>query len=311
MNATDTNGKGTPDADWRTISRGRDPERRGTSVPRPVRVGDVVVGGARPIVIAGPCAVETAEQTLEIARACAKAGADMLRGGAYKPRTSPYSFQGLGSEALEILAEARRVSGLPIVTEVMDVRLMPLVERYADVLQIGARNMQNYPLLVEAGRSGKAVLLKRGMHATLSEWLCAAEYVAQGGNTRIILCERGIRAIGNGEYDRNTLDLNVVPAAIERTWLPVIVDPSHGTGAASMVPGACLAAIACGAHGLIIEVMQEGAGPADALCDGDQGIHPSMLRRVVDAIPAVHAARASLDPATAGTATTTTTATRT
>jgi len=275
------------DSGWRTISRARDPELRGTSRARPIRVGSVLVGGARPIVIAGPCAVETAEQTITVAKACADAGADMLRGGAYKPRTSAYSFQGLGEEGLEILAEARRVSGLPIVTEVIDVRLLPVVARYADVLQIGSRNMQNYPLLVEAGRSGKPVLLKRGMSATLEEWLCAAEYVARGGNTDIILCERGIRGLGNGEYDRCTLDLNVVPPVIERTWLPIIVDPSHGTGVASMVPRASLAAIAYGAHGLIIEVMPEGAGPEDALCDGDQCIWPSALRRLVDAIPAV------------------------
>ncbi len=281
------------DSGWRTISRNRDPELRGTLRARPVRVGSVLVGGPRPVVIAGPCAVETAEQTISVAKACAEAGADMLRGGAYKPRTSAYSFQGLGEEGLEILAEARRVSGLPIVTEVIDVRLMPIVARYADVLQIGSRNMQNYPLLVEAGRSGKPVLLKRGMSATLEEWLCSAEYVARGGNTGIILCERGVRGLGNGEYDRCTLDLNVVPPVIERTWLPIIVDPSHGTGVASMVPRASLAAIAYGAHGLIIEVMPEGGRAEDALCDGDQCIWPSTLRRLVDAIPAV--AR-TLDP---------------
>jgi 3-deoxy-7-phosphoheptulonate synthase len=170
---------------------------------------------------------------------------------------------------------------------VIDIRLMPVVARYADVLQIGSRNMQNYPLLIEAGRSGKPVLVKRGMAATLEEWLCAAEYVAKGGNTDIILCERGIRGLGNGEYDRSTLDLNVVPAVIERTGLPVIVDPSHGTGVASMVPRASLAAIAYGAHGLIIEVMPEGARPEDPLCDGDQCIWPSALHRLVDSIPAV------------------------
>lgn len=275
------------DSGWRTISRGRDPELRGTSRVRPFRIGSVLVGGPRPIVIAGPCAVETAEQTITVAKACAEAGADLLRGGAYKPRTSAYSFQGLGEEGLRILSEARRVSGLPVVTEVIDVRLVPLVARYADVLQIGSRNMQNYPLLVEAGRSGLPVLLKRGMSATLEEWLCSAEYVARGGNSRILLCERGIRGLGNGEYDRCTLDLNVVPAAIERSTLPVIVDPSHGTGVASMVVRASLAGIAYGAHGLIIEVMPEGARPEDALCDGDQCIHPSTLRRLVEAIPSV------------------------
>ena len=280
-------GSRKPGADWKIVGRVHDGALARSTLPRPVRVGDVEVGGERPVVIAGPCAVENAAQTIEIARACAEAGADMLRGGAYKPRTSPYSFQGLGREGLEILAEARRVTGLPIVTEVMDTRLVPLVERYADVLQIGSRNMQNYPLLVEAGRTNKPVLLKRGMCATLDEWLCAAEYVARAGNERIILCERGIRGVGNGEYDRNTLDLNIVPAAIERTWLPVIVDPSHGTGYASMVPRACIAAIAYGAHGLIVEVMREDARPEDVLCDGEQGIRPSTLARVVHAIPSV------------------------
>ncbi len=283
------------DADWRQVSRRRESSLAGTSRTRPVRVGRVEVGGARPVVIAGPCAVETAEQTIEIAKACAEAGADLLRGGAWKPRTSSYSFQGLGEEGLEILLEARRVSGLPIVTEVMDVRLVPVVERVADVLQIGSRNMQNTPLLVEVGKTRKPVLVKRGMCATLNEWLAAAEYVVRGGNEDVILCERGIRSLGNGEYDRNTLDLNVVPAAIARTHLPVIVDPSHGTGVASVVPRACLAAIAYGAHGLIVEVMREGAGPDDALCDGDQGIWPSTLRRVVDAIPAILGAVEGVD----------------
>lgn len=275
------------DSSWRTISRARDPDLAGTATARKIRVGSVVVGGARPIVIAGPCAVESAEQTISVAKACAAAGADMLRGGAYKPRTSPYSFQGLGERGLEILAEARRVSGLPIVTEVIDVRLLPVVARTADVLQIGSRNMQNFPLLAEAGRAGKPVLLKRGVAASLEEWLCAAEYVASAGNPDVILCERGVRGIGNGEYDRCTLDLNVVPAVIERTGLPIVVDPSHGTGVASMVARASLAGIAYGAHGLLIEVMPEGARAEDALCDGDQCIHPSTLSRLIDSIPAV------------------------
>ena len=275
------------DLDWRSVSRARRDEYAGTHRPRVVRVGTVEVGGARPVVIAGPCAVESRAQTLEIARACADAGADMLRGGAWKPRTSPYAFQGLGVEGLEILAEARATTGLPIVTEVLDVRMLAVVEQFADVLQIGSRNMQNYPLLTEAGRTRKPVLLKRGMCATLQEWLCAAEYVVRGGNEDVILCERGIRALGNGEYDRNTLDLNVVPAAIERTWLPVIVDPSHGTGVASMVPRAALAAVAYGAHGLLIEVLAEDGKPEDARCDGDQGVLPSTLRKVVEGIPAV------------------------
>jgi 3-deoxy-7-phosphoheptulonate synthase len=255
----------------------------GSSGARPVDVG-----GPKVTVIAGPCAVETAEQTLSVARGVRAAGGDMLRGGAFKPRTSPYSFQGLGREGLEILAHARRETGLAIVTEVIDIRLLPLVERYADVLQVGSRNMQNFPLLVEVGRTRKPVLLKRGMSATLHEWLCAAEYVAKGGNEDILLCERGIRAVGNGEYDRNALDLNVIPAVVERTCLPVIADPSHGTGVAAMVPKACLAAVAYGAHGLLIEVIPEGQ-PAGTLCDGDQSIWPSTLKRVVDALPAAAA----------------------
>jgi 3-deoxy-7-phosphoheptulonate synthase len=248
---------------------------------RVVRVGGVAVGGERPVVIAGPCAVESREQTLAVARAVRDAGADMLRGGAYKPRTSPYDFQGLGRAGLEILAEARDETGLPVVTEVLDPRLVEETCAFADCLQIGARNMQNFPLLIEAGRSGKPVLLKRHWAATLSEWLCAAEYVAAQGNLDVILCERGIRTFSQGEYNRNTLDLNVVPAARRETFLPVVVDPSHGTGVADLVAPACAAAIGAGAHGLLIEVIEESLACPESLCDGTQSIRPSALADVV------------------------------
>lgn len=255
--------------------------RRSESVeePRkPVQVLGVRIGGAeRPVIISGPCAVESREQTLDLARAVKAAGADMLRGGAYKPRTNPYTFQGLGKPGLEILAEAREETGLPIVTEVMDTRLVELVGQYADMLQIGSRSMQNFPLLVEVGRYGKPVLLKRGMHATLEEWLCAAEYIAKEGNTDIVLCERGIRTALTGEYDRFTLDLNVIVPVKERTVLPVIVDPSHGTGIPEMVPGASRAAISAGADGLMIEVIGEHTDRSTIKCDGAQGIRASVL----------------------------------
>jgi len=246
-----------------------------------VHVGRAAFGGRAPVVIAGPCAVESAEQTLAIARAVRDCGGDMLRGGAFKPRTSPYEFQGLGEEGLKILAAAREETGLPVVTEVLDVRQLDLVASYADMLQIGSRSMQNYPLLTEAGRSGKPVLLKRAMSATLFEWLCAAEYIAKEGNTQIVLCERGIRSFADGEYARFSLDLNVVMAARGATYLPVIVDPSHATGRADMVPPAARAAIACGAQGLIIEVIAQDTARESVLCDRLQGIRPSTLRHLI------------------------------
>jgi 3-deoxy-7-phosphoheptulonate synthase len=248
---------------------------------RVVQVGAVRFGGVRPVVIGGPCAVESREQTLAVARAVKAAGADMLRGGAYKPRTSPHDFQGLGVEGLRILREASRETGLPIVTEVMDPRLVETVAEYADMLQIGSRNMQNYPLLIEAGKSGKPVLLKRGMAASLCEWLGAAEYVAKEGNLEIVLCERGIKAYPSGEYSRNVLDLNVIPAVKEETFLPVIVDPSHATGVASMIEGASCAAIQYGSHGLIIEVACNHSGGVRPKCDAAQAINPDTLERIV------------------------------
>lgn len=251
---------------------------------RAVNVGTVQFGGARPVVIAGPCAVESREQTLAVARAVKAAGADMLRGGAFKPRTSPHDFQGLGVEGLRILREASRETGLPIVTEVMDPRLVDTVVEYADMLQIGSRNMQNYPLLVEAGRSGRPVLLKRGMAASLCEWLGAAEYLAKEGNLEIVLCERGIKAFPCGEYSRNVLDLGVISAVKEETFLPVIVDPSHATGVAEMVESASRAAIEFGSHGLIIEVASDQPGAAKPKCDAAQAISPSTLKSIVDFI---------------------------
>lgn len=267
------------------ISRRTNP-RYGATPTRVVEVGAVRFGGDRPVVIAGPCAVESLEQTLEIARAVKGSGADMLRGGAYKPRTSPHDFQGLGLAGLKILREASRETGLPVVTEVMDPRLVEQVAEYADMLQVGSRNMQNYPLLVEVGRCGKPVLLKRGMAANLCEWLGAAEYIAQEGNLEIVLCERGIKAYPAGEYARYSLDLNVIPAVKAETFLPVIVDPSHATGVAAMVESASRAAVEFGAQGLMIEVASDRLDAAPPKCDAAQAISPRMLRRIIRFIEA-------------------------
>jgi 3-deoxy-7-phosphoheptulonate synthase len=255
--------------------------RYGEGQTRAVQVGRVCFGGERPVVIAGPCAVESREQTLEIARAVKGSGADMLRGGAYKPRTSPHDFQGLGLEGLKILREASQETGLPVVTEVMDVRLVEQVADYADMLQVGSRNMQNYPLLVEVGRSRRPVLLKRGMAASLSEWLGAAEYIAKEGNLEIVLCERGIKAYPSGEYSRYALDLSVIPAVRAETYLPVIVDPSHATGVAAMVESASRAAVEFGSHGLIIEVASDRLDAVKPKCDAAQAISPRTLRRII------------------------------
>jgi 3-deoxy-7-phosphoheptulonate synthase len=251
-----------------------------------VQVKHVRCGETRPVVIAGPCAVESFDQTLAIALAVRDARAEMLRGGAFKPRTSPHDFQGLGIEGLRILHEVSRETGLPVVTEVMDPRLVETVCEYADMLQIGSRNMQNYPLLVEAGKSGKPILLKRGMAASLCEWLGAAEYIANEGNLNIVLCERGIKAYPSGEYSRNVLDLNVIPAVKEETFLPVIVDPSHATGIADMVESASCAAIAYGSQGLLIEVACNYPGAATPRCDAAQAISPATLGNIVRYIDA-------------------------
>ncbi len=249
---------------------------------RVVEVSGVRFGLDLPVVIAGPCAVESWDQTLKVARLAKEAGADMLRGGAFKPRTSPHDFQGLGVEGLKILRAAGDETGLPVVTEVIDVRLVETVARYADMLQIGARSMQNYPLLVEVGRAGKPVLLKRGMAASLCEWLGSAEYIANEGNLEIVLCERGIKAHPGGEYSRFSLDLNVIPAVHEQTFLPVIVDPSHATGVAAMVEPASRGALEFGCDGLIIEIADDCESRQRPQCDADQAIGAATLRRIVD-----------------------------
>ena len=261
--------------------RTQGPEYAGEET-RTVRVKHVNFGGPRSVVIAGPCSVESYEQTMELAYVVKQCGGDMLRGGAFKPRTSPHDFQGLGLEGLKILHEASRQTGLPMVTEVMDPRLVEKVGEYADMLQIGSRNMQNYPLLVEVGRYGKPVLLKRGMAASLCEWLGAAEYIAQEGNLNIVLCERGIKAYPSGEYSRFILDLNVLQALKEETFLPVLVDPSHATGVAAMVEPASRAGIESGADGLLIEIASDRSGAAKPKCDAAQAIGSATLRRIVD-----------------------------
>lgn len=262
------------------VSRSEKPYMLAQRAARPggsqVRVGNVVIGGAEPVVMAGTCVVENREITLECAKAVKKSGAKMLRGGAFKPRTSPYSFQGLGEEGLQILAEAREATGLPVVTEVMEPEQVDLVAKYADMLQIGARNMSNFPLLRRASASGKPILLKRGFSATVNEWLMSAEYILAGGNDNLVLCERGIRAFDTAT--RFTLDLNAVPLIHQLTHLPVVVDPSHGTGIRELVAPMSLAGIAAGADGLIIEVHPD---PDGALCDGDQSITPAMFHRIM------------------------------
>jgi 3-deoxy-7-phosphoheptulonate synthase len=233
-----------------------------------VRVAGRPIGGGSFGLIAGPCAVESREQTLASARACKAAGATMLRGGAYKPRTSPYAFSGLGKAALEILAEAREETGLPIVTELMDVRQLEDVLEVADMIQLGARNMQNFDLLREVGRTSTPVLLKRGMASTIEEWLLSAEYIAREGNSEIVLCERGIRTFETAT--RSTLDISAVPVAKQQGSLPVIVDPSHAAGKRDLILPMARAAIVAGADGLIVEVHP---APEHALCDGPQALH--------------------------------------
>ena len=256
---------------YKLASREFHPTDRAVMV-RGVRIG----GGGEPVFIAGPCSVESRAQLLETAHAVKEAGAQILRGGAFKPRTSPYSFQGLGERGLELLAEAREATGLPVVTEVMSPELVPLVARYADMLQIGARNMQNYALLRAAGASGKPILLKRGMSATLDELLLAAEYILSSGNENLVLCERGIRTYETAT--RNTTDINAIPALKARTSLPVILDPSHSTGHWAYVSPVARAAIAAGADGLIVEVHPH---PAEALSDGAQSLKPERFARLV------------------------------
>ena len=236
----------------------------------------VKIGGDEIILIAGPCSVESRSQLIETAIAVREAGAHALRGGAFKPRTSPYTFQGMGEAGLEILAEARQITGMPVVTEVMSPEQIPLVSRYADVLQVGARNMQNYSLLHAVGESQQPVLLKRGMSATVEELLMAAEYILSHGNRRVILCERGIRTFEPST--RNTFDINAIPVLKTLTHLPVVADPSHGTGKWELVTPVARAAVAAGADGLIVEVHPN---PAQALSDGAQSLKPENFARLV------------------------------
>jgi 3-deoxy-7-phosphoheptulonate synthase len=265
-----------------TITRSNWPEYRDPATTREVVVAGVPIGGVHPVVIAGPCAVESYEQTLSAARAVAEAGGRLLRGGAFKPRTSPYSFQGLGSEGLEILRAVSRETGLGVVTEVQDPRLVGQVAETADMLQIGSRSMQNFPLLVEAGRAGRPVLLKRGFSATLAEWLCAAEYVAREGCLDIVLCERGVRRQASWSEARSELDLEVIAPARRATPLPVIGDPSHATGDWKRVEEAGLAALRAGAHGLLIEVLPPSMERTELRCDPLQGVPAGTLRRIMD-----------------------------
>jgi 3-deoxy-7-phosphoheptulonate synthase len=257
----------------------RDVKEEFTIVRVPTPLGEVLIGGGHVAMIAGPCAIESPEQAMAVAERVKSSGVRLFRGGAYKPRTSPYSFQGLGEPALKILAEVRARFGLGIVTEAVDQESLELVEEYADVIQIGARNMQNFSLLKRAGRSRKPVLLKRGMSATLDEFLMAAEYVLAEGNYNVILCERGVRTFS--DFTRNTLDLAVVPAVQRRSHLPIMVDPSHGTGRRHKVLPLSRAAVAVGADGLLIEVHHQ---PERALSDGMQSILPDELDQLLGEI---------------------------
>ena len=241
-----------------------------------VALDGVKIGGLQIVIMAGPCSVETREQIIETAIAVKEAGAHALRGGAFKPRSSPYSFQGLGEEGLELLAEARQIAGLPVVTEVMSPEQVPLVTRYADMLQIGARNMQNYTLLQAVGKVNHPVLLKRGMMSTIEELLMSAEYILANGNSRVVLCERGIRTFE--KYTRNTTDINAVPVIKEMSHLPVILDPSHGTGKWEYVTAVARAGIAAGADGLIVEVHPR---PEEAWSDGAQSLKPEKFAELV------------------------------
>ena len=246
-----------------------------------IQIGNIKIGEGF-VIIAGPCSVESEEQTLEIAQAIKSAGANMLRGGAFKPRTSPYKFQGLGLKGLKILEKAREKTGLPVVSEVLDTRDVSWMCEYVDVLQIGTRNMQNFSLLKETGKTQTPVLLKRGMYSTIAEWLNCAEYILSEGNPNVILCERGIRTFET--YTRNTLDLSAVSAIKELTHLPIIVDPAHATGKVSLIPPMCLAAVASGADGLIVEVHNH---PELALSDKDQALTPKEFSGLTKKIQAL------------------------
>jgi len=246
-----------------------------------IKVGDVAIGGGNFTLIAGPCSVESSEQLCTVARGVKEAGAHLLRGGAFKPRTSPYAFQGLRGEGIKLLLEAKAETGLPIVTEIMDLSQLPLFSE-VDVIQVGARNMQNFELLKELGHTKKPILLKRGLSSTLQEFVMSAEYIMSGGNPNVILCERGIRTFETAT--RNTLDLSAVPMLKQMTHLPVVVDPSHATGLSKLVAPMSYAAAACGADGLMIEVHND---PQHALCDGQQSLTPEAYAEVVRGVNAV------------------------
>ena len=247
-----------------------------------LQIGSVTIGGPRIVVISGPCSVESREQLLSIASEVKKAGARMLRGGAFKPRTSPYTFQGLGIEGLKLLAEAREVTGLPVITEIMDTKDLEVIEQYVDCLQVGARNMQNFALLKEVGRSRLPVMLKRGMSATIKDLLMSAEYILSEGNFNVMLCERGIRTFET--YTRNTLDLNAIPVLKRETHLPVVVDPTHGIGLREHVTAMALAAVAAGADALMVEVHNS---PEMAKSDGEQALLPDEFTDLVNRVRAV------------------------
>lgn len=253
--------------------------------PSVVEVGENRIGGKKLAMIAGPCSVESEQQICGIAEEVKRIGANFLRGGAFKPRTSPYAFQGLKYDGLELLKEARAATGLPIVTEIMSPYDIEIFERDVDIIQVGARNMQNFELLKELGRTRKPILLKRGLSATIEEWLMSAEYIMSGGNENIVLCERGIRTFET--YTRNTLDLSAIPAIKKLSHLPIVVDPSHATGKWWMVEPLAKAAVAVGADGLIIEVHND---PANALCDGQQSIKPGVFGELVNELRPIAAA---------------------
>lgn len=273
-----------------TVTRITDPFKSANRKFHPddtvIDVGGVKIGGGNFAMIAGPCSVESHDQIIEIAKSVHASGASMLRGGAFKPRTSPYDFQGLHADGIELLLEAKKITGMPIVTEIMNANHLPLFEN-VDVIQVGARNMQNFELLKELGKTDKVILLKRGLANTLKELLMSAEYIMAGGNERIILCERGIRTFET--YTRNTLDLSAVPMLHELTHLPVVIDPSHATGISRLVKPMALAAAACGADGLIIEVHNN---PAKALCDGPQSLLPEQFDDVAKSVMTVREALA-------------------
>ena len=256
-----------------------------------VRIGDATIGGDEFAIIAGPCAVESRAQAFAVAESVRRSGARFFRGGAYKPRTSPYAFQGLGEEGLKILAEVREAYGLKIVTEALDENAVDLIERYGDMIQIGARNMQNFSLLRRAGRSHLPVLLKRGMAATLEEWLLAAEYIMAEGNYQIVLCERGVRTFA--QHTRNTLDFAAIPAVRRISHLPILIDPSHGTGKNYMVAAMARAGVAAGADGLLIEAHDQ---PEHALCDSAQALRLDQYERLVNEVRAIYDVMLNLSP---------------